>query len=217
MPDSRKKFIREPADQRKSDLIEATLRVIANLGMHACTVRKISEEANVTQGLIRHYFMTKEDLICAAYEAHLSAMTQRAREAVDLETRSAQARLATYITTSLIRPVAGPDPLGVWAGFLPLIRHEKEIFEVHRRTNQEFRDYLQELIAAVWKQLGTPAQPQALRQQTLVCGCIIDGIWLEAGLFPDAIDTAELPRLALKTVGAALNLPQLADEGIVEG
>jgi AcrR family transcriptional regulator len=68
MPDTRKKFSREPAGQRKNDLIAATLRVITVSGMHAATVRSISEEADVTQGLIRHYFKTKKELISAAYE-----------------------------------------------------------------------------------------------------------------------------------------------------
>ena len=66
MPGSTQKFRREPAEQRKDDLIQATLSLIAEQGVRAATVRAIAKRADVTQGLIRHYFSTKHDLILAA-------------------------------------------------------------------------------------------------------------------------------------------------------
>lgn len=211
MPDNRKKYSRESADQRKTDLIDATLQVIKKSGMHAATVRTIAEEANVTQGLIRHYFNTKEDLISSAYEAHLSAMTEKARDAVSAENRSAIARLAAFITTSITSPVAGPDPLGVWAGFLPLIRHEKTFLEVHRRANENFRDYLYKLIEQAMIEEGCTPTAQEVANNTLLCGCIIDGIWLEEGLFPDLSVSRDLTELGTLAISRTLQLPRLAE------
>jgi len=210
MPDNRKKYSRESADQRKADLIDATLRVIRKSGMQAATVRAISEEANVTQGLIRHYFNTKEDLISAAYEAHLSAMTEKAKDAVNAEPRSAVARLAAFVVTSITSPVAGPDPLGVWAGFLPLIRHQETFLDVHRRTNARFRDYLSNLIEQAMIEEGATPTAQEVANNTVLCGCIIDGIWLEEGLFPDLSVSRDLSQLGILAISRTLELPQLA-------
>ena len=69
------KFRREPAAQRKEALIQATLSLVAEEGVHGATVRAIADRANVTQGLIRHYFSSKEELIMAAYAYHMNAMT----------------------------------------------------------------------------------------------------------------------------------------------
>ena len=55
MPGSTQKFRREPAEQRKDDLIQATLSLIAEQGVRAATVRAIAKRADVTQGLIRHH------------------------------------------------------------------------------------------------------------------------------------------------------------------
>ena len=73
---SRRKFTREPASQRREDLIRATLSLIGKSGVRSATVRSIADEAGVTLGLIRHYFSSKDDLINAAYQFHMSAMTQ---------------------------------------------------------------------------------------------------------------------------------------------
>ena len=75
MTDAPPKFRREPASQRKLELIQATLSLIAELGVRGTTVRAIAERADVTQGMIRHHFSSKEDLITAAYEHHMSHMT----------------------------------------------------------------------------------------------------------------------------------------------
>jgi AcrR family transcriptional regulator len=209
MTDIRKKFHRETPDQRKADLIAATLRVITRAGMQAATVRTIAQEADVTQGLIRHYFQTKEDLISAAYEAHLNSMTQAARGAVEAQNACATAQLTTFITASIAPPASGPDPLGVWASFLPSIRREKVFLDIHRRINRQFRAYLSNLIKHALLEQGITCDEATLKEHTLMCGCIIDGVWLEAGLFDDIIDIDKLTKSALIAIHKALDFPTL--------
>ena len=63
-------------DTRRAELIQATLRVIAQHGVMAASVRSISKEANVTQGLIRYYFDSKDELIAAAYESYMADLVR---------------------------------------------------------------------------------------------------------------------------------------------
>ena len=72
MSDDRRKFKRESAEARKEALILATLELVAENGVRGATVRGIAQRADVTQGLIRHYFSSKEELIIAAYEHHMN-------------------------------------------------------------------------------------------------------------------------------------------------
>ena len=49
-------FRRAPDFDRRTDMIEATLDCIADLGIQATTVRAVAARAGVSNGLIRHHF-----------------------------------------------------------------------------------------------------------------------------------------------------------------
>ena len=52
-------FRRAPDFDRRTDMIEATLDCIADLGIQATTVRAVAARAGVSNGLIRHHFTSK--------------------------------------------------------------------------------------------------------------------------------------------------------------
>lgn len=52
--------------QRRKDLIEAALRVLARDGHHAVTLRTVSVEADASHGSINYYFGSRSALMCAA-------------------------------------------------------------------------------------------------------------------------------------------------------
>ena len=49
--------------RRRAELLEAGLKLFARQGYHATSIRKIAHAAGVTEGLIYHYFSSKEDLL----------------------------------------------------------------------------------------------------------------------------------------------------------
>ena len=198
--DERKKFKRESAEARKEALIAAALDLVAEQGVRGATVRGIAERANVTQGLIRHYFSSKEELISAAYEYHMNALTdQTAASAVD---GSPAQRLARFVTASLTPPVVDPRAVALWAGFLNKVQQDPEMREIHKRTYVYFRDHLEALIAAALADAGRPASPARLRHLGTAANAVIDGLWLEGGALPDAFADGELAQIGLEAVGA---------------
>ncbi len=68
-------FRRAPDFDRRTDMIEATLDCIADLGIQATTVRAVAARAGVSNGLIRHHFTSKANLIAAAYRRMIEMMT----------------------------------------------------------------------------------------------------------------------------------------------
>ncbi|HET7018594.1 MAG TPA: TetR/AcrR family transcriptional regulator [Streptosporangiaceae bacterium] len=50
-------------DQRRQELMSATWRVIARTGIVGVTTREIAREAEVSTGVLAHYFTSKEDLL----------------------------------------------------------------------------------------------------------------------------------------------------------
>jgi AcrR family transcriptional regulator len=61
---------RQQAEARRVQLIDTALEVFAAKGLEAATVKDLSEAAGVAEGLLYHYFRSKEDLLRAALERH---------------------------------------------------------------------------------------------------------------------------------------------------
>src|SRR6266542_2185072 len=61
---------RRQAEERRVQLIDTALCVFAEKGVEGATVKDLSEAAGVAQGLLYHYFRSKEDLLRAALERH---------------------------------------------------------------------------------------------------------------------------------------------------
>ncbi len=205
MNDSRKTFKRESSDQRQDALIDATLSLIASGGPEAATVRNIAMEAGVTPGLIRHYFTTKEDLIGAAYERHMTTMRYAAYATVD-GGLSGLSGLISLIKTSLAPPVVDARSLALWAGFIQSVQRDSAMKAIHEKTYFQFRDDLQQLIAEAYIELDQPKDKAALRRLAIACNAVLDGLWLEGSALPNSFEASELPAIGLASVGAILGL-----------
>jgi AcrR family transcriptional regulator len=58
------------AEERRAQLIDTALGVFAEKGVEGATLKELSAAAGVAQGLLYHYFRSKEDLLHAALERH---------------------------------------------------------------------------------------------------------------------------------------------------
>jgi AcrR family transcriptional regulator len=54
-------------DQRRRDLVQATLRLIVRQGLDGATMRDIATEAGFANGVVKTYFGSKADLLAATY------------------------------------------------------------------------------------------------------------------------------------------------------
>ena len=206
MSDERRKFTRESAQQRKRTLIEATLELVAEKGVQGATVRGIADRAQVTQGLIRHYFSSKEELITAAFEYHMTQMTDLTFAPVADVKGSARDQLRVFVQSSLMPPVVDPRSIALWAGFLNKVQHDAQMKETHAKTYVQFRDRLEKLIRAALEEAGRETEPARLYQLATACNALIDGLWMEGGASPEAFAPGELSQIGLTSVGAIIGL-----------
>ncbi|SEW12331.1 transcriptional regulator, TetR family [Aliiroseovarius sediminilitoris] len=206
MTQSHPKFRREPAEQRKEALILAALALIAERGVRGATVRAIAERADVTQGLIRHYFSSKEDLISAAYAFHMSHMTNLTAAPNVPDGATASVRLAAFVAAGLNPPVVDPASVSLWASFLNKVREDPRMRQIHEQTYHDFRDRLEGLIADALAEAELVAPPARLRHLAIACNAVIDGLWMEGGALPNAFEPGELPKIGLQSVGAIIGI-----------
>jgi AcrR family transcriptional regulator len=60
----------QPKRDRRDDILKASLHLFAEKGFHGTSMRDIAREADITEGLIYHYFASKRDLFRAIIEEH---------------------------------------------------------------------------------------------------------------------------------------------------
>lgn len=212
----RRKFKREGAEARREALILATLDLVADRGVQGATVRGIAERAEVTQGLIRHYFSSKEELISAAYEYHMTSLSDTTLSSAG--GGSARNRLARFVRAGLEPPVVDPRSVGLWAGFLNGVRNDPNMRAIHARTYAYFRDHLEALIADALAEAEQEVPRLQRRHLAIACNAVIDGLWMEGGALPDAFAEGELAQIGLKSVSAiiGLSLIERADDKPVD-
>lgn len=74
---------RVPADQRREQLIEATIELAIREGLAAASVRRIADEANVSLGVVHYCFSSKEALLNAVAESFIKPIIGAVNVALD--------------------------------------------------------------------------------------------------------------------------------------
>lgn len=204
MAAARRPFTRARAETRRADLVDAVLDLMAEAGPAQTTVRAIAAAAGVSPGLIRHHFASKAELVNAAYAAHMARQIAAAEDA--LAPGPARDRLRRFVAASLTPPVVDPRAVSLWAAFLHMVRRDPAMRATHRANYLAYRDRLESLIAAALAEAGRSPGRAELRRLAIAGNAVIDGLWLEAGVLPEAFAPGEIEAIGLAALGALLGL-----------
>jgi AcrR family transcriptional regulator len=77
------------ADMRRNQLLDIALALFAERGVENVSVKDLADEADVTPGLLYHYFRSKDELLAAVFQKHnpLPEFEAIVRELADLPAR----------------------------------------------------------------------------------------------------------------------------------
>jgi TetR/AcrR family transcriptional repressor of bet genes len=183
-PPARRKprFERQLPDERRRELIEATIECLKRHGHEGLSVRRISAQANVSIGLINHHFPSKEGLVAAAYRHFNSELVGGLRDAVARAADAPRARIRAFLEASFSAPNLDRDVLTVWVVFWGMYRHSRQIQRVHDETYQGYVELLRGMLADLAKETGTARFD--LRLAAIGLTALLDGLWLEWCLNP---------------------------------
>ncbi|WP_432877565.1 TetR/AcrR family transcriptional regulator [Kribbella sp. CA-245084] len=67
-------------EQRRAEIVDATLRLVARDGLGGATMRAIAKELGVANGAVGHYFTNQDALLAATYEEVFARTNARAAE-----------------------------------------------------------------------------------------------------------------------------------------
>ncbi len=213
MRQERRSFCRETPEQRREDLISATLEVISAGGAKAASVRNIAAQANVTMGLIRHYFSSKEDLINAAYEVYLTRIIDLAMSPDQLIELPARVRLRKLIEANFTEPVLLPQSMTLWVAFIEMTGQIPEMARIYARIYTEARSRLERLIGEVLSEAGREPAPEECLTMAIACNAVINGLWIEAVRMPPAPEENMYAPVGLVAISSIVGVDLCAPDG----
>jgi len=196
---SKPAFTRAEPDARRASLIEAVARVLARDGASGASVRSIAAEAGVSPGLVGHYFDGIDALIAATY-AHVGAQVSAALDAaIATAGEEPRARLLAYVTASFAPPIADPALLATWVAFWSLVKARPDIAALHDDIYGAYRGDLEALLVAC----GVATAD--LRLAAIAITALVDGLWLELCLSPQAFTADEARAIAERQIDALIS------------
>jgi betaine-aldehyde dehydrogenase len=161
-------------DTRRSQLVEVTIDSLAELGYVGTTLAQIAVRADVSPGLVAHYFGDKDGLLDAAFRSLARRVSNQVRARLR-KVGTPRGRIQAVIDANLapeeFEQRTGTAWLAFWGQVLQVksLRRVQSVYQ--RRTLSNLRSSLKKLVPA----------DEAQRLAAMIAA-MIDGVWLRAAL-----------------------------------
>jgi TetR/AcrR family transcriptional repressor of bet genes len=164
--------------QRKKELIEATIKSIEDYGFQGTTVLTISRQANLSAGIISHYFGSKQGLILATIRYLLEELKQGLLQQIAHceQPLTPELRLQMIVDTNFACFQQSTSVTRTWLCFWAQALHDPELA---RLQSVNSRRLLQNLLYS-YRQI-IPDKESALQAANMTAA-MIDGLWLRSSL-----------------------------------
>ena len=164
----------EPEETRRAQLIEVTIDSLADVGYVGTTLAQIARRADVSPGLVAHYFGDKDGLLEAAFRTLARVVAVRMRERFALAD-TPRARVQAVIDANL-----GPENFdrrtgNAWLAFWGQVLH----FEGLKRVQTA---YQRRMLSNLRNDLRSMISVEDARTLAAMIAAMIDGVWLRAAL-----------------------------------
>lgn len=198
--------------QRGAHLLDAALRVVAEDGFAALSIRGVAAAAGVSLAQVQYYFRTKDELLAAAFDRVGEGVVERARE-VDT-TGPARRVLRALLSVWLPVDEARARDARVWLAFTAAAATSTTLGRRNAELDTELRGYFAAMLRAAQSDGELPAGLDAELEAALLLA-VVDGLVVQALALPpahrapllDAALDAHLDRLFRPDPGAHLDRP----------
>jgi TetR/AcrR family transcriptional repressor of bet genes len=163
---------------RKQELIEATIKSIENHGFQGTTIMTISRQANMSAGIISHYFGSKQGLILATIRHLLEQLKQGLLQQIAAceQTLTPELRLQMIVDTNFACFQQSTSITRTWLCFWAQALHDPELARLQSVNSKR----LQRNLLYSYKQvIADKAQATTAANMT---AAMIDGLWLRSSL-----------------------------------
>ncbi len=174
---------------RRAQLIDATLESVHRYGLQKTTLARISAIAEVSTGIIAHYFGGKNELLEAAMRKLLKdlghGVLSHARNA-----KTPREHIKAIIKGNFSFEQTHPRAVAIWLAFWAQALHNPELGRLQQVNRKRLHSNL-----IFWLKQLLPREPAA--QTAAGLAALIDGLWLRGAFQPGGINTEHAQSICL--------------------
>lgn len=184
-------------DQRRSEISQAILRVMAQVGVNSTTIRGIAREGGFSSGALAHYFTNKEEMINFAFGEVADTIFKRIEERLPLAV-SALDKLTVLIEELLPHGDNDLDSMLAIAFWATALHDQTLAVQFHDRY-EIWRDHLRGCIVLAVQNQEIPAPAQIEDEVDLIVAAT-DGLLVAWTLDPARFSASRKQRLIKRII-----------------
>jgi betaine-aldehyde dehydrogenase len=166
--------LQPPEDTRRRQLIDVTIDSLAEVGFVGTTLAQIAARAQVSPGLVAHYFNDKDGLLDAAFRSLARRVGTQVRNRLR-QVSTARGRIQAIIDANLAPEEFDQRTGTAWLAFWGQVLHVPRL----KRIQMAYQRRMLSNLRSSLKRLVPPDEAQRL---AAMIAAMIDGVWLRAAL-----------------------------------
>lgn len=180
---------------RKQQLIEATIKSIESHGFQGTTIMTISRQAEMSAGIISHYFGSKQGLILATIRHLLEQLKQGLLQQIAdcKQPLTPELRLQMIVDTNFDCFQQSTSVTRTWLCFWAQALHDPELARLQTVNSKRLQ---RNLLYSYRQIISDPDQAVLAANMT---AAMIDGLWLRSSLSPASDDEFKKAEQLCKT------------------
>jgi TetR/AcrR family transcriptional repressor of bet genes len=190
-----------PPAERREQLIQATIRCVADRGLADTTIATVAQEAGLSQGIVNLHFRSKDGLLTET----LRYLADEYRGAIQKAAEAAEASpvegLLAMVELDFRRSICSREKLAVWFAFWGERRFRPTYRRICAERDRSYDDMVRMICARLCEEGGYRDVEPALVADGL--SALTDGLWLDLLVRPDSMSRERARRITLSYLADA--------------
>lgn len=190
-----------PPEERREQLIQATIRCVADHGLADTTIATVAQEAGLSQGIINLHFQSKEGLLTETLRYLADEYRTACREAAAAAAVSPVAGLEAMVELDFRRNICARDKLAVWFAFWG----ERKFRPTYRRICADRDKSYDDMVRVMCRRLCEQGDYPEVEPDLVADGlsALTDGLWLDLLVRPESMSRELAKRITLSYLADA--------------
>jgi TetR/AcrR family transcriptional repressor of bet genes len=184
-----------PPEARREQLIQATIRSVADRGLADTTIATVAQEAGLSQGIVNLHFRSKDGLLTETLRFLADEYRTACHEAAETGSVSPVEGLLAMVELDFRRTICSREKLAVWFAFWGERRFRPTYRRICAERDRSYDDMVRVICARLCEEGGYRDVEPALVADGL--SALTDGLWLDLLVRPESMSRERAKRITL--------------------